>query len=826
MGAKPINPMLLADFYKIGHRKQYPPHTEYVYSTWIARKSYMEGVTETVAFGFQRFIRKYLLSYFNDNFFSRPVDEVVAEYDRIIKFTLGGEPDHDHIVALHNLGYLPLRIRAVPEGTLMPLRVPSLTVENTLPEFYWVTNFIESLLSTETWTASTSATIAHEYRKLLDSWARKTNPEAMDFVPFQGHDFSMRGMSSVESGCASGVGHLLSFVGTDTIPAICEAERYYYADVEKELVGTSVPACYDDQTDILTENGFKRFADLDEDERVAQYHENGSIDFVVPTAYVDEEYNGDMVHFQISKAPGTSCDIMVTPNHRMVLRSKSTGELVVGDAADCSFNSNWKLPVAGWTTGGEKLTWLDRLAVAFQADGSYSSRSSAYNGDRTGTFPLRFSLKKERKKERLREILDNLEWEYSWNEYENGYCSVRVKSPVRLSKDFDWIDFASISVDWAEDFLEEITQWDGNKATNLVWSYPNTDLRSVEQVQAVAALTGWRSFVVSYDDRREDYARRRIYTLTLNIQKSEIDVNKATKSLVPYSGRIYCVSVPTKMLVVRRNGNVAICGNTEHSVMCAGGHDDELGTYRRLMTDVYPGGILSIVSDTWDLWNSVQQILGVDLHDVLMERDGKIVVRPDSGDPVDILTGSMLHAQRNYSYAHNTPSQKGVVELLCDAFGGTISSTGYKVLDPHIGVIYGDSITLGRAQAICERLEAKGFASTNVVLGIGSYTYQCQTRDTFGTAMKATDVVIDGVERAIYKDPVTDSGMKKSLTGRVVVSRDSDNNIIVMDNLTMEQQAIYEENGPSLLQDVFVDGRLVRFTTLAEIRERLAQARG
>ena len=128
----------------------------------------------------------------------------------------------------------------------------------------------------------------------------------------------------------------------------------------------------------------------------------------------------------------------------------------------------------------------------------------------------------------------------------------------------------------------------------------------------------------------------------------------------------------------------------------------------------------------------------------------------------------------------DNPRVKGVIELLWEIFGGTVNEQGYKVLDPHIGAIYGDSITLDRAREICKRLEAKGFASTNVVLGIGSFTYQFNTRDTFGFAMKATYVELEQelpeekwhkgmtkeiVGREIFKDPVTDDGTKKSATG-------------------------------------------------------------
>jgi nicotinamide phosphoribosyltransferase len=140
----------------------------------------------------------------------------------------------------------------------------------------------------------------------------------------------------------------------------------------------------------------------------------------------------------------------------------------------------------------------------------------------------------------------------------------------------------------------------------------------------------------------------------------------------------------------------------------------ELETFKRLILEVYPHGIVSIVSDTWDLWKVLTDYLP-SLRSEVLQRDGKVVIRPDSGNPADIICGNPS-AQTDYE-------RKGVVELLWDTFGGSTNAKGYKELDSHIGAIYGDSITLDRAQEICERLQQKGFASTNVVLGIGSFTY-------------------------------------------------------------------------------------------------------
>jgi nicotinamide phosphoribosyltransferase len=177
---------------------------------------------------------------------------------------------------------------------------------------------------------------------------------------------------------------------------------------------------------------------------------------------------------------------------------------------------------------------------------------------------------------------------------------------------------------------------------------------------------------------------------------------------------------------------------TEHSVMCAGTQEGEGETFDRLMK-IYPKGLLSVVSDTWDLWKVITEIIA-SRKDKIMARDGKLVIRPDSGDPVDIICGTDIETSMDTDRSHLSPEEKGVVELLWDIFGGSVTKQGFKVLHDCIGTIYGDSITLKRAEDICERLARKGFASINVVFGIGSYTYQYNTRDTSALQLKLLTV--------------------------------------------------------------------------------------
>ncbi len=481
-----MNPLLYTDGYKVDHRRQYPEQTTLVYSNWTPRKSRIEGVDEVVFFGLQYFIKKYIVEDFNANFFGKSKAEVCKKYSRRINNYLGeNKVGIKHIEDLHDLGYLPMAIKALPEGVSVPIRVPMLTMYNTKDEFFWLTNYFETILSTTLWLPCNSATIAKQYRKILDKYAEETS-SIPEFVDWQGHDFSMRGMGGLESALMSSAGHLLSFTGTDTIPTIDFLETYYNANSDTELVGGSVAA-------------------------------------------------------------------------------------------------------------------------------------------------------------------------------------------------------------------------------------------------------------------------------------------------------------------------------TEHSVMCMGTNEGEQETFKRLISEVYPNGIVSIVSDTWDLWKVLTEYLP-NLKEEVLARDGKVVIRPDSGDPVDIICGNPNGKMEE--------ERKGVIQLLWDTFGGMTNKKGYKELDTHIGAIYGDSITLERATRICERLKQNGFASTNVVLGIGSFTYQYNTRDTFGFAMKATYGEVNGEGREIYKDPITDDGTKKSAKGLIKIVKE--NNVY-----RLMDQVSWNEEQEGELKMVYDNGKLIVDDSLFNIRKRI-----
>jgi len=236
--------------------------------------------------------------------------------------------------------------------------------------------------------------------------------------------------------------------------------------------------------------------------------------------------------------------------------------------------------------------------------------------------------------------------------------------------------------------------------------------------------------------------------------------------------------------------------------MCMGGDGvGEFETFKRLITEVYPKGIVSIVSDTWDFWKVMTEYLPA-LKEEILAREGRIVIRPDSGDPVDIICGDEESIERS--------EYRGAYQILWDIFGGTINDKVYKVLNPKVGLIYGDSINYDRQKQILSKLENKGFTASNLVLGIGSFTYEYVTRDTYGFAMKATYGEINGIGKEIYKNPKTDSGLKKSAKGLLQVKDGK-----------LKDQCTWEEESQGDLNTVFLNGVLVKEFTLEEVRNNL-----
>ncbi len=275
-------------------------------------------------------------------------------------------------------------------------------------------------------------------------------------------------------------------------------------------------------------------------------------------------------------------------------------------------------------------------------------------------------------------------------------------------------------------------------------------------------------------------------------------LNTATVPVVPWLERLYCCDC-TKEPVAFGSPS------TEHAVMCSNFavDGDEITFLRRLLTEIYPNTSVSVVLDSYDYWNVIENILP-QLKEEIMNHNGCMLMRGDSGDCVEVVTKTVFK--------------------LWEEFGGTMNSKGYKVLDPHVKAIYGDSITVQRCGQIYRILEENGFACSNVALGVGSFSFQCIeedgvlkpfTRDTFSSCIKATYCEIDGKPYPIFKDP-KDGGFKKSQKGCCAVSEEN-GELRYRDELNWEEAS----SGSNLLQTVFKDGVLIKEQSLREIRNRL-----
>ena len=251
--------------------------------------------------------------------------------------------------------------------------------------------------------------------------------------------------------------------------------------------------------------------------------------------------------------------------------------------------------------------------------------------------------------------------------------------------------------------------------------------------------------------------------------------------------------------------------STEHSVMCSNYavDGDEITLLRRLLTDIYPNTSFSAVLDSYDYWNVIDNVLP-QLKDEIMNHNGCMLMRGDSGDCVEVVTKTVFK--------------------LWNMFGGTVNEKGYKVLDPHVKAIYGDSITIQRCEEIYKILMENGFACNNVALGVGSFSFQCIeedgilkpfTRDTFSSCIKATYCEIDGEPFPIFKNP-KGGGFKKSQKGCCVVVETPKKGLFHVDGRTWEEAHVSGEDAKvNLLQPIFRDGQLIKEQSLAEIRNVL-----
>lgn len=239
---KKTHPLLLMDYYKAVHSMMLPKNITKSVSYFTPRMSRINRWQEVVMFGLQAFIKTYLIDYFNEEFFSRPKDEIVREYERVLDATLGkGSYDGSRVGELHDLGYLPIEIRSLKEGTRVPMHVPMFLITNTHPDFAWLPQALESLISAEMWHPMISATVGATYRDIVNTYATRTCDDSVVKARLLG-DFSFRGQESLQSAVKSSAGWCLSFLNTATVPVVPFLEENYNCDCEKEAVAYGSPS--------------------------------------------------------------------------------------------------------------------------------------------------------------------------------------------------------------------------------------------------------------------------------------------------------------------------------------------------------------------------------------------------------------------------------------------------------------------------------------------------------------------------------------------------------------------------------------------------------
>lgn len=320
--------------------------------------------------------------------------------------------------------------------------------------------------------------------------------------------------------------------------------------------------CYDDKTEVLTSKGWVYFEDLTYNHLVAQVGEGREVTFANPTDLIKYKVSENLQSIQ----SGGGLDLLVTDNHNMVYESNWApgsrsrkkawdGKLRLKRADTMNYHRDNASHAAGILPNTKyKLTDEERFMIAFQADGNKTPYLT-----KEGSYTVTFRLKKERKIKRLKAILDRLGWEYSTLGADAEVFSIKSVEPCFIKPSLDWIALDKIGLSWAESFLDEVSNWDGN-ITSGGFTYSSIDKISANTVQALASVANKRTTYRADTERPGN--RQTLYVVSVNNQYKRLSGDSTKKSTEYYEGFVYCCTVPTHMLLVRRNGCVTVCGNS------------------------------------------------------------------------------------------------------------------------------------------------------------------------------------------------------------------------------------------------------------------------
>lgn len=231
-----MNAFFLKDYYKSVHCSLLPSNMTKSVSYFVPRKSRIKQWDHVVNFGLQAFCKEWLIDYFNKNFFSKDEETVVQEYADVMENTLGENVcDYNKVRALHKLGYLPVEIFSLPEGAKVPMGCPIFGITNTHPDFAWLGQALESLISAEMWYPMICATVGHTYRKIVDKYYDETCDDNVPHRRALGN-FDFRGDQGTDASLKAASGWALSFVNSATVPATKYLEKNYNCDCKREEV--------------------------------------------------------------------------------------------------------------------------------------------------------------------------------------------------------------------------------------------------------------------------------------------------------------------------------------------------------------------------------------------------------------------------------------------------------------------------------------------------------------------------------------------------------------------------------------------------------------
>lgn len=331
--------------------------------------------------------------------------------------------------------------------------------------------------------------------------------------------------------------------------------------------------CYADGTEILTTNGFKDFRNLDSSDRVAQYHNDGTITYVTPLEIIRSSYNGTVYEFANDSRTYVS---VVTPGHRCVVENPRRGNQLEVIHAKDFYPLNYNIPVAGriHNQTAKPFSAMDAFRVAFQADGTIMNQHVKNVGKFTNKRAIRFHLTKPRKIERIIELARLLGVHfttryYGGNDKGNLKCLITIWVPAEepLDKTFEWVDITAIDSTWINSFFEELKNWDGCVRNENSTCYTNTNNAAIQKVALLAVLSNRRVGIYTLP---VCVGNKQTWQLHI-YAKSHVSGRSINRKELPYSGDIHCVRVPTGMVITRYEGCPTVSGNSwtyQHCLEC------------------------------------------------------------------------------------------------------------------------------------------------------------------------------------------------------------------------------------------------------------------